>query len=76
MKDVKSIKEATEMVHMDRGLALHYMATMPNGRYAALPANGPGFQYPTPPLGISDEYRARLVRRSLTGRDPKLWERP
>jgi site-specific recombinase XerD len=26
--------------------------------------------------GISDEYRARLVRRSLTGREPKLWERP
>jgi site-specific recombinase XerD len=26
--------------------------------------------------GISDEYRARLVRRSLTGRDPELWGRP
>jgi predicted transposase YbfD/YdcC len=42
MKNVRSIKEATEMVHMDRMLALHYMTTMSNERYAALPANGPG----------------------------------
>ena len=42
MKNVKSIKEATEMVHMDRMLALYYMATMSNDRCAALPANGPG----------------------------------
>jgi hypothetical protein len=41
MKNVKSIKEATEMVHMDRELALHYMATMRDFHYAALPANGP-----------------------------------
>lgn len=41
MKNVKSIKEATEMVHMDRMLALHYMTTMSNDRCAALPANGP-----------------------------------
>jgi predicted transposase YbfD/YdcC len=27
MKDVKNIKEATEIVHMDRHLALHYMTT-------------------------------------------------
>jgi predicted transposase YbfD/YdcC len=42
VKNVKSIKEATEMVHMDRMLALHYMTTMSNDRYASLPANGPG----------------------------------
>jgi predicted transposase YbfD/YdcC len=41
MKNVKSIKEATEMVHMDRMLAFQYMATMSNDRCAALPANGP-----------------------------------
>ena len=40
-KNVKSIKEATEMVHMDRMLALHYMTTTSNDRCAALPANGP-----------------------------------
>jgi hypothetical protein len=27
MKNVKSIKEATELIHMDRMLALHYMST-------------------------------------------------
>lgn len=27
MKNVKSIKEATELIHMDRTLALHYMST-------------------------------------------------
>jgi predicted transposase YbfD/YdcC len=42
MKNVKSIKEATEMVHMDRMLALRYMATASNERCTALPANGPG----------------------------------
>jgi hypothetical protein len=42
MKDVNSIKEATEMVHMDRMLALHYMATLRDNRCAVLPANGPG----------------------------------
>ena len=41
MKNVKSIKEATEMVHMDRMLAFHYMATMRDDHCAALPANGP-----------------------------------
>jgi predicted transposase YbfD/YdcC len=46
MKNVKSIKEATEMVHMDRGLALHYMATMRDDYYAALPANGPVYRVP------------------------------
>jgi predicted transposase YbfD/YdcC len=30
VKNVRSIKEATEMVHMDRMLALHYMTTMSN----------------------------------------------
>jgi predicted transposase YbfD/YdcC len=44
MKGVKSIKEATEMVHTDRMLALHYMTTMRDGRCAVLPANGPGVQ--------------------------------
>lgn len=42
MKHVKSIKEATEIVHMDRMLALHYMTTLRDDRCAALPANGPG----------------------------------
>jgi predicted transposase YbfD/YdcC len=46
MKKVKSIKEATEMVHMDRMLALYYMTTMSNDRCAALPANGPGCRQP------------------------------
>jgi predicted transposase YbfD/YdcC len=41
LKGVKSIKEATELVHMDRMLALHYMTTMRDDRCAALPANGP-----------------------------------
>ena len=31
------------------------------------------FQYPTVPLGVSDDYRNRLVRRSLEAR-PELWE--
>jgi predicted transposase YbfD/YdcC len=52
MKDVKSIKEATELVHMDRMLALHYMTTMRDDRCAALPANGPGAGLPAaPPQG-------------------------
>jgi hypothetical protein len=46
MRKVKSIKEATEMVHMDRMLALHYMTTMSNDRCAALPANGPASNLP------------------------------
>jgi predicted transposase YbfD/YdcC len=46
MKNVESIKEATEMIHMDRMLALHYMTTMRDDHCAALPANGPG---PWPP---------------------------
>ena len=37
MKDVNSIKEATEMVHMDRMLALHYMATVRDDRCAPWP---------------------------------------
>lgn len=41
IRNVKSIKETTEMVHMDRTLALHYMTTMRNDRCAVLPANGP-----------------------------------
>jgi predicted transposase YbfD/YdcC len=41
MKNVKSIKEATEIVHMDRMLAFHYMATMRDDHCVALPANGP-----------------------------------
>jgi predicted transposase YbfD/YdcC len=47
MKNIKSIKEATELVHMDRMLALRYMATLSNSRCAALPANGPGVEPPT-----------------------------
>ena len=34
MKKAKSIKEATEMVHMDRTLALHYMSTVHTTCYA------------------------------------------
>jgi predicted transposase YbfD/YdcC len=41
LKGVRSIKEATETVHMDRVLALDYMNTMCNERRAVLPANGP-----------------------------------
>lgn len=41
MKNVKSIKETTEMVHMDRMLALHFMTTERHARCAALPPNGP-----------------------------------
>ena len=41
MKNVRSIKEATELVHMDRMAAFHYMATTRDDRCAALPANGP-----------------------------------
>ena len=46
IKNVKSIKEATEMVHMDRMLALHYMATVRNSRRATLPANRPAAHLP------------------------------
>ena len=41
LKNVKSIKEATEAVHMDRTLALDYMTITRNERYTALPPNGP-----------------------------------
>jgi predicted transposase YbfD/YdcC len=41
MKKVKSIREATEIVHMDRMMALHYMTTECHSPYTALPANGP-----------------------------------
>jgi len=72
MRKVKSIKEATEMVHMDRMLALHYMTTMSNGRCAALPANGPGLDQPlssmrspsAPPLSKLVE---SIVARMLNG---------
>ncbi len=46
MKKVKSIKEATEIVHMDRMIALCYMTTERHASYAALPANGPGICLP------------------------------
>ena len=42
----KSIKEATELVHMDRMLAFSYMTTTRNDRCAALPANGPASRPP------------------------------
>jgi predicted transposase YbfD/YdcC len=42
MKGVKSIKEATELIHMDRTLAFAYLATGHAERYAVLPPNGPG----------------------------------
>jgi predicted transposase YbfD/YdcC len=42
MRNARSIKQATEMVHMDRMLALRYMTTMSDERHAALSANGPG----------------------------------
>ena len=35
MKNVKSIKEATELIHMDRMLALYYMSTGCDCRHAA-----------------------------------------
>jgi predicted transposase YbfD/YdcC len=41
MKNVKSIREATELVHMNRMMALLYMTTECHYRYAGLPANGP-----------------------------------
>ena len=41
MKGVKSIKEAAELIHMDRTLALEYLATGHDDRYAALPPNSP-----------------------------------
>lgn len=41
LKNVKSIKKATEAVHMDRTLALVYMTTKRNDHYTELPANGP-----------------------------------
>lgn len=46
LKNTTSIKEETEKVHMDRMLAIHYMATVRNGRCAALPANGPAENAP------------------------------
>jgi predicted transposase YbfD/YdcC len=46
MKNVNSIKHATEMVHMDRMLALHYMTTLRSERCAVLPANGPACGQP------------------------------
>jgi predicted transposase YbfD/YdcC len=46
MKNVRSIKEATELVHMDRMVAFHYMATTRDDRCAALPANDPGTHVP------------------------------
>jgi predicted transposase YbfD/YdcC len=41
LKNTASIKEETEKVHMDRMLALHYMATVRNGHYVVLSTNGP-----------------------------------
>ena len=41
LKNVRSIKEATETVHMNRMLALDYMATVRGERYGSLPTNGP-----------------------------------
>jgi predicted transposase YbfD/YdcC len=41
IKKVKSIREATEIVHMDRMMALYYMTTERHSPYTALPANGP-----------------------------------
>lgn len=46
LKNVKSIKEATETVHMDRMRALHYMTTTRNDSCTALPANGPACEAP------------------------------
>jgi hypothetical protein len=31
-------------------------------------------EYPTVPLGVSDEYRNRLLERSLKNRYGELWE--
>ena len=32
------------------------------------------FQYPTVPLGVSDEYRNGLLRKALSKRSADLWE--
>jgi predicted transposase YbfD/YdcC len=55
VKNVRSIKEATEMVHMDRMLALRYMTTTSKDCYTALSANGPGYMVPSAlsPIPIS-----------------------
>jgi predicted transposase YbfD/YdcC len=42
LKGVESVKETTEMIHLDRTLALHYMTTESDGNCAALPPNSPG----------------------------------
>lgn len=34
------------------------------------------FQYPTSPLGVSDEYRNRLLHKKLGQRFPGIWEDP
>lgn len=49
LKNTRSIKQATEMVHMDRTLALHYLDTRSDVPHVALPPNGPG-PGPRPPL--------------------------
>jgi predicted transposase YbfD/YdcC len=49
MKGVKSIKETTELIHMDRMLALNYMTTVRDGCCAALSLNSPEPTVPRTP---------------------------
>jgi predicted transposase YbfD/YdcC len=44
LKKVKSVKETTELIHLDRMLALHYMSTKSDRRCAALPPNSPAYE--------------------------------
>jgi hypothetical protein len=41
IKKVKSIRKATEKIHMDRMMVLYYMTTDCNFLYTALSANSP-----------------------------------
>jgi hypothetical protein len=65
MKNVKCIKEATEMIHMDRMLALHYMATMCDDRCAALPANGPGNGVPIQEISDTVGHKSTHVTETV-----------
>lgn len=68
MKNVKSIKEATEMVHMDRMLAFYYMTTMRDIRCTALPANGPAYSAPraVPGKSAPTDRTIRARQREMT----------
>jgi hypothetical protein len=74
MKEVKNIKEATEIVHMDRHLAFNYMKCMI--AYGELPVNGPAgglppgrfLIYPSGRVArVADVFFVRLVVRGDGG---------